>query len=283
MLAVNDKSLPEGDYKVVELAQKIENDYIGSPCGNLDQIMIYYSKAGMGTHYNPNTKQVTYVPLGMGAPDFSIAALDTGTDRPGLEKSTYAIRKRECEELSAILKSKYGFDTCADVKSEAQYSMVINDLQSAHPNLCDRLSYFYQAQHNFNDMLAAWRAGDVRKVGELFRADGNGLRDKYAISGPELQTMCDIVRGVPGVYGERMLGGGDKGASGAILETGSVKQLRDLVDTAYPRSYPHLKEKYAVHVVKVTDGIVVLEDKLGNSDGLAYGREVQKAGGAPQY
>ena len=33
---------------MVELAQKVENDYIGSPCGQLDQIMIYYAKAGMG-------------------------------------------------------------------------------------------------------------------------------------------------------------------------------------------------------------------------------------------
>ena len=44
-----------------------------------------------------------------------------------------------------------------------------------------------------------------------------GLRDEYVISGPELETMCDIVRTVPGVLGERMLGGGDKGASGCLV------------------------------------------------------------------
>ena len=46
------------------VALQVENDFIGSPCGNLDQIMIYYSKAGMGTHFDPATKKVTYVPLG---------------------------------------------------------------------------------------------------------------------------------------------------------------------------------------------------------------------------
>ncbi len=31
-------------------------------------------------------------------------------------------------------------------------------------------------------------------MGRLFREDGVGLRDDYVISGPELETMCDIAR-----------------------------------------------------------------------------------------
>ena len=67
--------------------------------------------------------------------------------------------------------------------------------------------------------------------------------------------MCDIVRTVPGVCGERMLGGGDKGASGAIIMSEAEAALRTAVDTAYPRSHPDFKDKYAVHVVKVCDGV----------------------------
>ena len=41
----------------------------GTPCGNLDQIMIYYAKSGMGTRYDPKTKQARMVgacqPLGI--------------------------------------------------------------------------------------------------------------------------------------------------------------------------------------------------------------------------
>ena len=66
-------------------------------------------------------------------------------------------------------------------------------------------------------MLSAWKEGDITTVGKIFREDGFGLRDDYKISGPELESMCDIARTVPGVYGERMLGGGDKGAAGALV------------------------------------------------------------------
>jgi len=92
----------------------------------------------------------------------------------------------------------------------------------------------------------------------MFRADGIGLRDDYQISGKELETMCDIARTVPGVLGERMLGGGDKGASGALVLDGSVQAVHDAVETAYPRSHPDFAGSYAVHSCKIVDGIKVL-------------------------
>ena len=39
--------------------------------------------------------------------------------------------------------------------------------------------------------------GDIVTVGRIFREDGLGLRDDYKISGPELETMCDLARSVP--------------------------------------------------------------------------------------
>jgi len=74
--------------------------------------------------------------------------------------------------------------------------------------------------------------------------------------------MCDVVRTVPGVLGERMLGGGDKGASGTLVRAESVEAVKAAVDTAYPRSYPDFAAKYAVHVCKVVDGVRVYKDLL---------------------
>jgi len=246
--------------RIVDLAQAVENDYIGSPCGQLDQIMILFGRDGMGTYYNPAKRSVEYVKLGAGATDFRIVVLDTGTIRPGLEKSTYKIRRGECEELVSILqKAGYGVSCLANVKDEAVYEEIMSEFGGRHADLCDRLKYVFAAQRRFYAMLDAWKAGEVETVGRIFRRDGIGLRDDYKISGPELETMCDIVRTVPGVLGERMLGGGDKGASGALVRAESVEAVREAVDAAYPRSRPEFADKYAVHVCKVVDGVKVYE------------------------
>jgi len=253
----------EDKMNIVDLAQAVENDYIGSPCGKLDQIMILFARQGMGTYYNPAKRTIDYVPIGPGASDFRIVVLDTGTDRPGLEKSTYALRRAECEKLVSILKkANYDISCLADIKDETVYKKIMVEFGESYPDLCDRLRYIFDAQKRFYKMLEAWKAGNIETVGQIFRADGIGLRDDYKISGPELETMCDIVRTVQGVLGERMLGGGDKGASGALVRAECVEAVREAVDTAYARSRPDLADKYAVHVCKVVDGVRVYEGLL---------------------
>ena len=253
----------EDKMAIVDLAQAVENDYIGSPCGKLDQIMILFGREGMGTYYNPAERSVDYVQLGSGATDFRIVVLDTGTVRPGLEKSTYKIRRAECEKLVSILqKASYEISCLADIKDDTIYEKIMAEFGESYPDLCDRLKYIFGAQKRFYKMLEAWKAGDIETVGQIFREDGTGLRDTYKISGAELETMCDIVRTVPGVLGERMLGGGDKGASGALVRAESVEAVQQAVDTAYRRSHPEFADKYAVHICKVVDGIRVYEGSL---------------------
>ncbi len=249
--------------QIVDLAQAVENDYIGSPCGKLDQTMVLFAKEGMGTYYNPKDRSIEYVPIGKGAIDFRIVVLDTGTDRPGLEKSTYAVRRRQCEKMVALLqKAGMPINCLADIKDQALYDQIEGQFGRSHADLFDRLDYIFHAQQRFYKMMDAWRSGDVETVGSVFRQDGLGLRDDYKISGPELETMCDIVRSVPGVLGERMLGGGDKGASGALVRAESVDAVKQAVDAGYPRSRPAFANKYATHVCKVVDGVRVYEGVL---------------------
>lgn len=245
------------DWQVIELAQAVENDYIGSPCGVLDQTMIYFARAGCGTHFRPHDRSVQHVPMGA-APPFCLVSLDTGTDRPGLEHSTYRLRRAECDELAVLLRRDFGCATLADVRDPELLARIVARLQASHPEHCQRLRYVFAAQQRFPRLLRAWRDGDLATVGEVFRADGRDLRDLYRISGPELETMCDIARTVPGVYGERMLGGGDKGAAGAIVAADSVDALRQAVAVAYPRAHPDSAPRAAVHACGLVDGIVSL-------------------------
>lgn len=262
LLEVNELEV-DRPFRIVELAQAIENDYVGSPCGVLDQTMILFARAGHGTHFDPATQSVTHVPLGDGAIPFRLLALDTGTDRPGLETSTYAVRRAECEELVRRANDAgFAIENLAAVRDPEQKAAIDAHFAASHPHLLARLDYIHAAQARFCEMLAAWRQGDVPTVGRIFRQDGLGLRDRYRISGPELETMCDLVRTVDGCLGERMLGGGDKGASGAIVRADAVDAVRTAVTTGYPRSHPAFADRFAVHELSVVDGVTRFDDVL---------------------
>jgi galactokinase len=245
----------EDGMRIVDLAQMVETDYIGSPCGKLDQIMIYFAKAGMGTYFNPNKGTIDHIPFGGNADDFRIVSLDTGTKRPGLEKSTYKIRRDECDQMKALLNKKFGYASLAEVDTAEKFAEASAYIQTVAPASVGRLKYLYEAQTRFADTLEAWRSGDIAQVGKNFRADGIGLRDDYVISGPELETMCDIARTVHGVLGERMLGGGDKGASGALIQAGEFDNLKSTVEATYPLCHPDFADTFAIHSCRTVDGI----------------------------
>jgi len=184
--------------------------------------------------------------------------MDTGTDRPGLDKSTYKIRRAECEQLVKLAQAKgYKIKNLADIKDDQLFNDITAAFKNSNPDLCDRLKYIYKAQNRFYKMMDAWRAGDIATVGSVFREDGIGLRDEYKISGPELEAMCDIARTVDGVLGERMLGGGDKGASGALVKSDSVEKLKKTVESQYPKAAQGYASKFAVHTCKIVDGVKV--------------------------
>lgn len=249
----------ENQLDIIDMARAVENEYIGSPCGELDQIMILFARRNAGVRYNPKTRSIDYFPFCSGSEDFRIVLLDTGTVRMGLEKSTYKIRHAECEKIVGLIqKAGYQINTLADVNTAELYGEIIDRFGSEYPDLCDRLKYIYQAQRRFYMMLSAWHKGDIKTIGELFNEDGIGLRDNYRISGPQLEAMCNIARNVPGVLGARMLGGGDNGAAGAIVKADGVESLREAVQREYPLLFPEYRDKFAVHVCNPADGVKAL-------------------------
>jgi galactokinase len=256
-LAANEHRIDDR-MRLCELAQQVENDYVGASCGLLDQVMIGFARAGQGTHFDPAKRSVQHIALGNAAPDFRFVALDTGTVRNGLLQSTYTIRRRECEELTALLAPEFGIRCLAEVRDAALHNRIQLWLKPEHATLAARLQYLFAAQQRFAATLTAWRQGDIQTIGANFRADGIGLRDLYQVSGPELETMCDLARTVAGVYGERMLGGGDFGASGAIVARFAVPHLRAKVAREYPRLKPLLADRFAVHELQVVEGITEL-------------------------
>ncbi len=198
-------------------------------------------------------------------PRSSVSSVSTpGRSVRGWKNQPMCIRRAECDEFVSMLDASFGISTLAEIRSRGLYRQIIERYGESHPHLCDRLRYIFHAQARFASMLEAWRAGDVETVGRVFRADGLGLRDQYRISGPELETMCDLARTVPGVLGERMLGGGDKGAAGAIVLAESVEALRRVVATGYPRSHPDHAGDFAVHDCSLVDGITTLNTPLGS-------------------
>jgi galactokinase len=73
---------------------------------------------------------------------------------------------------------------------------------------------------------AAIESGDRERLGALMDASGESSARLYDISHPAVEHIVALARSTPGVFGARMMGGGDGGSALALVERGAVERLR---------------------------------------------------------
>ena len=132
--------------KMVDMAQQVENDYIHSPCGKLDQAMIYFGKKGKGTIFSQRNRTIGYVDLPVNAEPVEVIVFDTGTKRAGLQSTDYEKRQEECITIVNAYGSRYRFKQLADV-TLGMYDSLMKEL--CVPDWKARLKYVFEAKERY--------------------------------------------------------------------------------------------------------------------------------------
>jgi len=128
-----------------------------------------------------------------GAAGLRIVSMGHGTVRAGLRSDV--TRSGRAQWRARRARAKLAPDSClADVKDETLYTRSSRASRRANRSWCARSPTSSSRQQAFLRDAGRLEGRDIEKVGGIFRADGIGLRDEYQISGPELETMCDIAR-----------------------------------------------------------------------------------------
>ena len=212
-------------------AKELENDYVGSNCGILDQTMIGFGKPNALTVLrNPERGGVEYVHMPEGTP-FSIFIFDTGKARPegGLQNSTYFFRSGKDREaiIACANELNLGIQNVGQL-DDAGFLNLINGLVNHGKNgnldaylLANQVEYLRNANKNFGALLAAWEKGNVYAIRDVLNSDGRGLFEKFVISSPAQEIAVAAARAVGA--GSRMAGGGDGGANiGIFIENDKI-------------------------------------------------------------
>ncbi|GGK62711.1 galactokinase [Sphaerisporangium melleum] len=215
------------------LSQKAENDFVGMPCGIMDQAASALSREGHVLFMDCRSLATRNVPLDLAAEGLQILIIDTGAHHE-LADGQYARRRRDCESAAAHL----GVRALRDV----------TDLAAALARLDGderkRVQHVVTENHRVEALIGLLRAGAVREIGALLNASHISLRDQYEVSSPELDVAVEAsLRG--GARGARMTGGGFGGSAIALVADDRADQVRAEVVKAYeergwaaPRFFP---------------------------------------------
>jgi len=224
---------PLDDRMAVALAcQRAENEFVGMPCGILDQFAVAFGVRDAALLLDCRSLEHRPVALPAGA---AFLLVESGVTRE-LRGSGYQQRRRECEAAAAALAAiDPSVRSLRDVTSEL--------LERARHRLDERL--LGRARHvvteNARVMAAvrAFEADDLPAAGRAFLASHASLRDDFEASVPAVDRLVEVAAAIQGVHGARLTGGGFGGAVVVLADADAAEAVAAEMRTRYETPSGH--------------------------------------------
>jgi galactokinase len=211
------------DKELARATQRAENEYVGMPCGIMDQSVSIMGQAGSALLLDCRDLSTESIPFNVAAAGLELLIIDTQAHH-ALVDGGYAERRASCESAAA----KLGVNSMRDLTMEQLLAGK------------DKLSEveFIRARHAVTEIsrvlatVEALKSGEFKEVGTLINQSHNSLRDDYAVSCPELDVAVEAARSA-GALGSRMVGGGFGGSAIALLRVEDLDTARTAIAEAF--------------------------------------------------
>ncbi|WP_017559028.1 galactokinase [Nocardiopsis baichengensis] len=222
MAAASVHGAAPGPQEIVRMARRVENDFVGMPCGVLDQSASMLSTAGHALFMDTRTLETEQVPFDPGAHGLTVLVVDTRAPHR-LVEGHYADRHRTCQEAARAL----GLPALRDVQDLDRALAALPD-----PTVRRRVRHVVTENQRVLRTVEHLRAGRLREVGPLLTASHTSLRDDYEVTVPEVDTAVRAAL-EGGALGARITGGGFGGCVIALVERERVEECGAAVRGAY--------------------------------------------------
>jgi galactokinase len=83
------------------------------------------------------------------------------------------------------------------------------------------------------EAVEVMKAGNIKRLGELFNASHNSLRDDFEVTNEALNQIVECAREQSGCYGARMTGAGFGGCAVALVQEENTLEFTNAVSAAY--------------------------------------------------
>ena len=163
------------------------------------------------------------------------------------------INQTECETALAEIQKVKDIKSLGEL-TEEEFEAVKDAIKD--PVRQKRAKHAVYENQRTVQAVAALKANDIAKFGELMNASHVSLRDDYEVTGIELDTLVEEAWNCPGVIGSRMTGAGFGGCTVSIVKTEDIDNFIAKVGAAYKEKIGYAADFY---VVDIGDGAGVLK------------------------
>ena len=212
--------------EMIKLAQKAENNFVGMQCGIMDQFVSLLGKQNHALFIDCLNLTSENVPLNFN--DHSLLIVNTLVKHE-LVNSAYNERRAQCEAGAKYFHTIDNSITSLRNVTQEMFDQYGSKLPPIIQNRCRHIisenARVLQAVQNLRD-------GDMQKLGQLFYASHESLKNDYEVSCKELDIIVDIAK-ENNALGARMTGGGFGGSAIVLAAKADVENIQKIIQQKY--------------------------------------------------
>lgn len=197
--------------QIAQRAQEVENNFVGMPCGIMDQFASSVGTPGQALFLNTRTLQHHMAP---GFADHAFLVVASGVSHQ-LTDSGYKTRVEECKAACQAL----GVEMLSDLNVED-----LARIEALPDPLNKRARHVVLDNDHARKGYDALCAADPHRFGALMHQSHATARDNYAITVPETNALVKAAEDL-GALGARQTGGGWGGAIVALVPSERAEEI----------------------------------------------------------
>ncbi|MFD3643763.1 galactokinase [Streptomyces griseus] len=228
-LALNDLfALGLSAAELAVIGRRAENDFVGVPCGIMDQMASACCTEGHALHLDTRDLSLRQVPFDPAAQGLTLLVVDTRV-KHALGDGAYAERRAGCEEGARLL----GIPTLRDLPYAGLGAALATLADAgADESVIRYVRHVVGDNRRVEQVIALLDAGDVRAAGPVLNEGHASLRDDLRVSCPELDLVVGAANAA-GALGARMTGGGFGGSAVVLVEEAAAGTVAEAVSEAF--------------------------------------------------
>ena len=249
-------------FEVAQIASEAEREYIGLNNGLLDQACIALGQKDGLLFLDCDTNDWRIIKRNPKMPDFEIGIFFSGLTR-SLVNSDYNLRVSECKTAvwNMLAYQNQPLKPFEKTFLRDIPKTVFDSTRDLMPlRFAKRAEHFYSEYRRVRQGVTAWESGNIQLFGKLSFDSCESSIHNYECGSPELISIYNMMRPLPGVYGGRFSGAGFKGAVIALVDPRYKDSIEQELTRQYLEIYPEYTDTFKVFWVKPDNGARFIEE-----------------------
>ena len=228
------------------LCQSAENNYVGSPCGIMDQFVVTAARKDHALLLNTRDLTFELLPMNKGnLANCRVVVANSGV-RHSIAGGDYGVRRREVEAGQAKLRERFPDLRDLGDATIAQLNACEHELS---PESLKRCRHIISENDRVREAREAMLAGDPVRLGAAMTAAHASERDDFECSIEEIDFLVDTAVSLRGCFGARLTGGGFGGCTVNLVNAADVDGFIASLKTAYREKFSLMLETYVCEAV----------------------------------